>query len=124
MRDKIKEWHQLVVIGLNKGLTHTIPDGRLDNIDWVRKRLKLWESFGRCVMDLETNQDYQYSEKDLKEVAEAGFPNRERKGCGHTDTNEKGFTEPLSVTCGVNDYLCPKCQNVENSEPKLNKEEK
>jgi len=73
MRDKIKEWHQLVVNGLVNGLTHTIPDGRREDIVWVRRRLKLWESFGRCIMDLETNQDWSYAEKDLKEVAKLGY---------------------------------------------------
>lgn len=73
MRDKIKEWHNLVVQGLNNGLTHTIHDGRNQDIKWVRGRLQLWESFGRCVMDLETNQDYQYVEKELKEIAKWGY---------------------------------------------------
>lgn len=73
MREKIKEWHNLIVQGLCNGLTHTIHDGRNTDIIWVRRRLQLWESFGRCVMDLETNQDYQYVEKELKEVAKLGY---------------------------------------------------
>jgi len=35
--------------------------------------LELWESFGRCIMDLETEQDYQYSEKDLIKIAKLGY---------------------------------------------------
>jgi len=73
MNKQIKEWHKLVVKGLVNGLTHTMRDGRNEDIVWVRRRLKLFESFARCVMDLETGQDYQYSEKDLKEVAELGY---------------------------------------------------
>ena len=73
MEDKIKEWHNAIVEGLNNGLTHTIWDGRREDINWVRKRLRLWESFGRCVMDLETGQDYKYNEKDLFEIAKEGY---------------------------------------------------
>jgi len=73
MNKKIQEWHNLVVIGLNNGLTHTIHDGRIDDINWVRKRLELWESFARCVMNLETGQSYEYDEKNLKEVAQEGY---------------------------------------------------
>ena len=75
---KIQEWHNLIVKGLNNGLTHTIDDGRRDDIVWVRRRLELWESFGRCVMNLENNQDYSSPEKELKEVAELGFKNTNR----------------------------------------------
>ena len=73
MRNKIKEWHNLLVQGLNNGLTHTIHDGRTEDIVWVGRRLRLWESFGRCIMDLETGQDYQYVEKELKEIAKLGY---------------------------------------------------
>lgn len=47
MNKKILEWHQLVVQGMVNGLTHTMRDGRNEDINWVRGRLKLWESFGR-----------------------------------------------------------------------------
>ncbi len=70
---KAKEWHQYVVIGLTKGLTHTHRDERLDDIDWVRKRLRLFESFSRCIMDTIWGNDNQYNEKELKEVAEEGY---------------------------------------------------
>ena len=73
MNPKIKEWHDLVVNGLVNGLTHTIHDGRINNIEWVRKRLNLWESFGRCIMALETDQNYEYDEKKLKEVSKEGY---------------------------------------------------
>ena len=78
MRDKIKEWHNLVVQGLCNGLTHTHRDGRNEDINWVRKRLRLWESFGRCMMDLETEQNYEYSEKELKEIAKEGYSKDEK----------------------------------------------
>lgn len=77
MRDKILEWNRLVVNGLVNGLTHTIPDGRQDDIVWVRRRLKLWESFGRCVMNLETEQNYEYDEKELIEVSKLGYKKEE-----------------------------------------------
>ncbi len=79
MRDKIKEWHNLVVQGLNNGLTHTIWDGRREDINWVRGRLQLWEAFGRCVMNLETEQNYEYVEKELKEIAKHGYKKGEKK---------------------------------------------
>ena len=79
MRDKIQEWHNLIVEGLCNGLTHTIRDGRTDDIVWIRRRLQLWESFGRCVMDLETEQDYKYVEKELKEIAKLGYKKEEEK---------------------------------------------
>ena len=68
------EFHNLIVKGLNNGLTHTIRDGRNDDIEWVRGRLRLWESFGRTVFDfLMGLNDYSYSLKELKEVAEEGY---------------------------------------------------
>ena len=73
MRDKIKEWHNLVVKGLVNGLTHTIKDGRTNDINWVRKRLELWESFARCVYALEIGQTFEYDEKNLKEIAKEGY---------------------------------------------------
>jgi len=71
--NKCQEWHQYVVIGLNKGLTHTIPDGRVNDIVWVRRRLELFEAFSRCVMNTIWGNDIQYNLKELKEVAEEGF---------------------------------------------------
>lgn len=71
--NKINDWHKYVVVGLNKGLTHTHRDERLDDIDWVRKRLALFESFSRCVMDTIWGNPNQYNEKQLKEVAEEGY---------------------------------------------------
>lgn len=75
---KIMEWHNLIVKGLNNGLTHTIHDGRVKNIEWVRKRLRLWEAFGRCVFNLHIRQDYKYDEKELKEVAEEGYKKKKQ----------------------------------------------
>jgi len=71
--DKIKELKKYVNLGLVNGLTHTIHDGRRDNIEWVRKRLMLWESFGRCVCSLVEGNDHSYDEKELKRVAEEGY---------------------------------------------------
>lgn len=73
LKDKIDEWHNAVVQGMINGLTHTIWDGRRDDINWVRKRLALWEAFGRCVYALRTGNDYQYDEKDLFEIAREGY---------------------------------------------------
>jgi len=70
---KIEEWHKLVVNGLVNGLSHTARDGRTDNIDFWRLRSRLFNAFGKCVLDLITNQDYQYSEKDLKDTAKQGY---------------------------------------------------
>lgn len=70
---KAKGWHQYVVSGLVKGLSHTSRDERLHDIDWVRKRLALFESFSRCIMDTICGNDNQYNEKELKEVAEEGY---------------------------------------------------
>ena len=73
MEQKIKEWHDLIVKGLNNGLTHTIWDGRRDDINWVRKRLKLWEAFGRCVFAFHNKQDWELDEIELKKIAEEGY---------------------------------------------------
>jgi len=73
MRDKIKEWHKLVIIGLNNGLTHTIHDGRRENIEWVRMRMFLFNYFTKCIMDLETNQDWSINENNLKRISEEGW---------------------------------------------------
>jgi len=70
---KMLEWHKLVVKGLVKGLSHTHRDGRLDNIDFWRKRSQLFDAFAHCILNSITDQDYQYSEKDLKEIAEEGY---------------------------------------------------
>lgn len=75
---KIREWHQYVVKGLCNGLTHTHRDGRNNDIEWVRRRLELFESFSRCVMDFEWGNNYKdFSEKQLKEISELGYsPNK------------------------------------------------
>ena len=71
---KLKEWHDHVVQGLLNGLTHTNRDGRTDDIEWVRRRLALWEAFGRCVMDFEWGNNYKdFSEKDLRRIAREGY---------------------------------------------------
>jgi len=73
-KKKLKEWHNYVVEGLINGLTHTHRDGRNNDIDWVRKRLALFESFSRCVMDFIWGNNYEdFSEKELKEVAREGY---------------------------------------------------
>lgn len=70
---KINEWHNMVVTGLVGGLTHTIPDGRTNDIKWVRGRLDLWEAFGRCVYALSVGNSYESDEKELKEIAKYGY---------------------------------------------------
>ena len=70
---KIIEWHKLVVNGLVNGLSHTHRDGRLDDINFWRSRSELFDAFGHCVLDLLTDQTYEYSEKDLKEIAKEGY---------------------------------------------------
>ena len=79
MNKKIKEWQNAIVQGLNNGLTHTLWDRRRDDINWVRKRLALWESFGRCVFALHNDQDWSYDEKILFEVAKEGYKMEEEK---------------------------------------------
>ena len=75
--DKLQEWHNLVVSGLCNGLTHVHRDGRNEDINWVRKRLALFESFSRCVMDFEWNENYKdFSEKELKEVSHEGYSHK------------------------------------------------
>lgn len=74
LRVKLIEWHHLIVSGLCNGLTHTHRDERNNNIDWVRKRLALFESFSRCVMNYEWGNNYKdFDEKDLKEVSKEGY---------------------------------------------------
>lgn len=70
---KIKDWHKYVVIGLNNGLTHTHMDGRRNDVDWVRKRLDLFEAFSRCIMDEIWGNKSGCNIKELKEVAEEGY---------------------------------------------------
>ena len=73
-KKKIQEWHGLVVNGLCNGLTHTHRDGRNNDIDWVRKRLALFESFSRCVMNFQWGQNYkEFPEKELIEVSKEGY---------------------------------------------------
>ncbi len=71
---KIKEWHSLIVEGLVKGLSHTHQDGRKEDIDFWRKRARLFDAFAHCIQDLFlSKQNYKYSEKDLKEIAKEGY---------------------------------------------------
>lgn len=71
---KIKEWHNLVNSGLCNGLSITSVDGRKEDISFWRKRAKLFDSFAHCIQDLLlSKQTYQYSEKELKELAKEGY---------------------------------------------------
>lgn len=70
---KIMEWHNLVVNGLVNGLSHTSRDGRLDDINFWRGRCNLFNEFSKCVLDIVTDQDSKYSEKQLKEIAKEGY---------------------------------------------------
>ena len=73
IKEKILEWHKLVVIGLCNGLSHTARDERLEDIDFWRKRCFLFNEFSKCVLDLITEQNYEYSEQNLKRIAEEGY---------------------------------------------------
>lgn len=73
-KEKVLEFHNLVVKGLNNGLTHTIDDGRTSTLEWTRKRLNLWEAFGRTLFDFLIGlNDHNYSLKDLEEIAILGY---------------------------------------------------
>ena len=76
MKEEILKLHNLVVTGLVQGLSHTHTDGRTDDIEFWRKRERLFGAFSRGVMNIITDQDNQYEEKELKEIAEEGY----RKG--------------------------------------------
>ena len=76
---KIMEWHNLVVKGLVNGLTHTYQDERLNDINFWRKRCDLFNEFSKCVLDISTNQNYEYAEKNLKEIAEEGYKAKEQE---------------------------------------------
>ena len=56
-KEKIMEWHKLVVTGLVNGLSHTNLDGRTNELEFWRQRSLLFNYFGFCVMDLFTKQD-------------------------------------------------------------------
>ncbi|GAG28263.1 unnamed protein product, partial [marine sediment metagenome] len=79
--DKIKEWMQIVNIGLVNGLSHTNRDGRTDDIDFWRKRSQLFNGLTLCIKDLVTEQNYEYSEKDLRKIANDGYQKEEYRTC-------------------------------------------
>ena len=70
---KIMELHKLVVNGLVQGLSHTHRDGRLDDTDFWRKRCSLFNEFSLCVLNIVTRQTCEYSEKELRKIAEEGY---------------------------------------------------
>lgn len=70
---KIKELHGFVVNGLVNGLSWTSRDERLDDIDFWAKRCNLFNEFSKCVLDIVTDQDPKYAEKNLKEIAKEGY---------------------------------------------------
>ena len=72
-KKKLGEWHKLIVQGLVNGLSHTHQDGRTDKIDFWRQRSKLFNLFGLCVQNLISEQNYEYDENQLKEIAEKGY---------------------------------------------------
>ena len=74
-KKEIMKLHNLVVSGLVNGLSHTATDGRTNDIDFWRKRARLFGAFSRCVLNIVTDQDYQYDLMELKEIAEAGYKN-------------------------------------------------
>ena len=76
---KIMECHNLVVNGLVNGLSHTSRDERLDDINFWRSRCNLFNEFSHCVLNIVTDQIYEYSEKNLKEIAKDGYKKNEKK---------------------------------------------
>lgn len=82
MREKIKEWHQMVINGLVGGLSHvqSESDTRKKDINFWIKRCNMLDAFAHCVMDLETGQDWSYPEKDLKEWSSAGYKQKTNGG--------------------------------------------
>lgn len=76
---KIMELHKLVVNGLVNGLSHTSRDERLKDIDFWRRRCLLFNEFSKGVLDLITNQNHQYAEKELKRIAKEGYKLSENK---------------------------------------------
>jgi len=70
---RIMELHNLVVTGLVNGLSHTSRDERLNDINFWRKRCFLFNEFSKCVLDIITDQDSQYAEKELKRIAGEGY---------------------------------------------------
>jgi len=67
---KIKEWQLIVNKGLNNGLSHTHQDGRLNDIEFWRRRSCLFNIFALCVMHKD-----EMHEKELIEIAERGYSN-------------------------------------------------
>lgn len=72
-KEQIIKWHNLVVEGLVNGLSHTIIDERINDIHFWRLRSRLFGSFSRCVLNLITNQSWEYDEKELLEIANYGY---------------------------------------------------
>ena len=70
---KIKELHGLVVRGLVTGLSHTHRDGRIEDISFWRRRCDLFNVFSLAVMNILTDQNYEYNLKELKEIADIGY---------------------------------------------------
>jgi len=71
--NKILECHKLIVQGLVNGLSHTHQDERLNDVEFWRKRPELFNLFSLCVLNLLTEQNYEYDENQLKEIAEKGY---------------------------------------------------
>ena len=70
---RVMKLHNLVVKGLVNGLSHTSGDERLEDINFWRKRCNLFNEFSKCVLDIVTDQNPKYAEKNLKEVAKEGY---------------------------------------------------
>lgn len=72
-KQKILEWHQLVVKGLVNGLSFTARDGRTEQLDFWARRSNLFERFSKCVLNLYTDQSYEIDERELIEIAKEGY---------------------------------------------------
>ena len=73
IKEKILEFHKLVVMGLVNGLSHTFMDGRNEELEFWRRRSLLFDAFDHCVMNLITNQSYESYLKELEDIAREGY---------------------------------------------------
>jgi len=69
----IKELNNLLIKGITNGLSHTHQDGRLNEIDFWKKRCDLFNIFSLCVLDIIEEKDYKLHERELNEIAKIGY---------------------------------------------------
>jgi len=69
----IKELKKILIKGIVNGLSKTHQDGRLNEIDFWRKRCNLFNTFSLCVLDIVEENNYKLHEKELNKIAEVGY---------------------------------------------------